>query len=543
MNSELPVGTEALLAERGRLESLLAASEDWRALSQLKSRQDRGEGLSAVNAPRLEALLLDALAQNPFFNRYKAVCAALDAGSRGPNPAATGTAPSNSESTVDDLTRIRGVDGNMARSLRSLGVWTYSQIAEWTSVDIHRVANELGIGKAIHSQNWIEQAALLALANPRQAPPRILLPESTVTKPIAAPPLLPPLRAAPPIVLPKLAPLPPVAQLAPEVQAPASSKLVAAEGPSQLQPATVLATSEKPGLVVAIASAVQNSLPKPPQFALVPPAAASANTETLAPPKPLAANIIAVQATVALRAPPKPFVVTRASLATLPSENPPALTPASQTAVAQPQLASNTALMATTAAAPVVAKAPPIPVVTIAAAAQPSVVVPTMTITEAIAYAAAAARSSQKTATDTPPAVARPEAAPATAKASSPPPFPAPPVSVPSRPLGAPPPLPAGFTPPEPPPVKSVIKPRPLRQEATPRAISIDRDREELAAFNGNVEEASVEIVRKSAPVSQPSPRAVLAATVPVAPDAAAQRDALRTPTPIGRFLKALTGN
>ena len=77
MKFELPVGQEALLSERERLESLLSESEDWRALMQLKSRQERGEGLSAVNAARLEALLVDALAENPVYGRYKAVSYAL----------------------------------------------------------------------------------------------------------------------------------------------------------------------------------------------------------------------------------------------------------------------------------------------------------------------------------------------------------------------------------------------------------------------------------------------------------------------------------
>jgi hypothetical protein len=82
------------------------------------------------------------------------------------------------------------------------------------------------------------------------------------------------------------------------------------------------------------------------------------------------------------------------------------------------------------------------------------------------------------------------------------------------------------------------------RTEPTPRALAIDREREELGVFNGNIEEASVEIVRKSAPVAQPSPKVALAATAAAAQEIAQQRDVpARVATPIGRFLKALTGN
>jgi hypothetical protein len=74
--------------------------------------------------------------------------------------------------------------------------------------------------------------------------------------------------------------------------------------------------------------------------------------------------------------------------------------------------------------------------------------------------------------------------------------------------------------------------------------LAIDREREELGVFSGNIEEASVEIVRKSAPVAQPPPKVALAAAAAAAQEAVQQRDMpVRGATPIGRFLKALTGN
>ena len=76
MSTTLPITPDALLGERDRLEGLLQASEDWRALGQLRARH--GDDLTAVSAARLEALLLGALAENPFYQRYTSVAAALE---------------------------------------------------------------------------------------------------------------------------------------------------------------------------------------------------------------------------------------------------------------------------------------------------------------------------------------------------------------------------------------------------------------------------------------------------------------------------------
>ena len=174
MKSNVPVGAEPLIAERSRLENLLQASEDWRALQQLRSRTERGEGLSAVSSQNLEAMLVDALAENPFFGPYKSVCLAIDRLSNGQVPnvhAKSGVAAvSNAEPSLDNLTRIRGVDGTLARRLKDMDITTFAEIAEWRSSDIQRVSSELGVGKQIYGQNWIEQAALLALTSPNKAP-------------------------------------------------------------------------------------------------------------------------------------------------------------------------------------------------------------------------------------------------------------------------------------------------------------------------------------------------------------------------------------
>ena len=594
MSSELPVGSEALLAERGRLESLLAASEDWRALLQLKSRQERGEGLSAVNAARLEALLIDALSENPFYGRYKAVCAALNGDGPRERSSDAHTVPAEQEPAVDELTRIRGVDAATAKRLRGLGVWSYAQISEWTSLDIHRVTNDLGLGKLIHSQNWIEQAALLALANPRATLAAKVAPAAAVTKPGAAASPVQAQQFVQPVVLPKQEPLPVSAvaarvaltESAPRV-VPLPAVKVQAQPPAspapppQQQRTVAPAVEVKPPAAVVAAPAPQpvartpepavtveyaapgdgaaRILPMPPtplRVASAPVVVAKPEPQVTPKPaieavKPQPAQQSAVQ-DYPHRQPPKPFVVTRASLPVRPAE------PIAPANVAPSQVSAAVPAPVVGKAAPVVAppisKPPAIPAGPVAAAASAASAAPTMTIMEAIAYAAAAARSSQRphsdTATGQSPADAANGASNGTvqlAKPAAPPPIPAAASTVSPSPT-APPPIPAGAAPAVAKTEAAPPKPRIIVKPETPRAIAIDRDREELGGLNTNmnIEEASVEIVRKATPGAAISPKTALATAVAAAQasaQAAGQTDAPRTATPIGRFLKALSGN
>lgn len=65
--------------------------------------------------------------------------------------------------TADDLTAIRGIDRSVAAELLNMGVVRYAQIAQWDSSQVRLVSNQLALGRRLSQQNWIEQAALLAL--------------------------------------------------------------------------------------------------------------------------------------------------------------------------------------------------------------------------------------------------------------------------------------------------------------------------------------------------------------------------------------------
>ena len=187
MSTTLPITPDALLGERDRLEGLLQASEDWRALGQLRARH--GDDLTAVSAARLEALLLDALAANPFYQRYTSVAAALERcgngiaqyGSSHANGGLNGAGPA-----LDDLKKIRGIDSGLERRLHALDIRSFEQIADWGAADVRHISDTLGLGRQISAQNWIEQAAMLAragLATPAPvkkvdaaSPPKVVLP-------------------------------------------------------------------------------------------------------------------------------------------------------------------------------------------------------------------------------------------------------------------------------------------------------------------------------------------------------------------------------
>ena len=70
--------------------------------------------------------------------------------------------PAAPPASIDDLTRIRAIDGELAAKLNELGVTRYAEIAGWTSEDVHTASDLLGFDGRIERENWIEQAQILA---------------------------------------------------------------------------------------------------------------------------------------------------------------------------------------------------------------------------------------------------------------------------------------------------------------------------------------------------------------------------------------------
>ena len=74
------------------------------------------------------------------------------------------------QSDVDDLTRIDGIDRNIALQLRSQGVKTFADIAGWTLVDLAVISSTLKLGNVPHEQDWIGQAARLCQSGAAEPP-------------------------------------------------------------------------------------------------------------------------------------------------------------------------------------------------------------------------------------------------------------------------------------------------------------------------------------------------------------------------------------
>jgi predicted flap endonuclease-1-like 5' DNA nuclease len=76
---------------------------------------------------------------------------------------------------LDDLTRIRGIDVELKERLIRYGIHTFAAIAAWTPEDIRGVNQSFGFQGRIESENWVEQAQILARGGdvgqvPKRAP-------------------------------------------------------------------------------------------------------------------------------------------------------------------------------------------------------------------------------------------------------------------------------------------------------------------------------------------------------------------------------------
>jgi predicted flap endonuclease-1-like 5' DNA nuclease len=63
---------------------------------------------------------------------------------------------------ADDLKRIRGIDQALEDRLHGVGVRRFAEIASWSSEDVVRMNQSLGLVGRIEQENWIEQADILA---------------------------------------------------------------------------------------------------------------------------------------------------------------------------------------------------------------------------------------------------------------------------------------------------------------------------------------------------------------------------------------------
>ncbi|MBX2847879.1 MAG: hypothetical protein KTR16_06150 [Acidiferrobacterales bacterium] len=62
---------------------------------------------------------------------------------------------------VDDLKRIKGIGGVIEKTLHELGVYQFSQVAEWSNDNVAWVENFIAFPGRIDREGWINQAKTL----------------------------------------------------------------------------------------------------------------------------------------------------------------------------------------------------------------------------------------------------------------------------------------------------------------------------------------------------------------------------------------------
>jgi len=105
----------------------------------------------------------------------------------------------------DDLTLIRGIDVPTQRQLATMGIVRFADIAGWSAADVAKISAALGSKNRVASENWVEQAQVLAkggvtrFARERSATPKLAQPSADegAAKPIVPEAPATPVSAAP----------------------------------------------------------------------------------------------------------------------------------------------------------------------------------------------------------------------------------------------------------------------------------------------------------------------------------------------------------
>lgn len=162
---------QVLSRERARLAELLEHEPGWRALEDLAAREARGEWLDGAQRAAERARLETLLSVNTVYLAWRKlgeVIRLLEPSTPAPLVAAppeqepeTNSAPAAVVADASPLMRIKGMDEATAHRLGEAGVTSLAQIAAWTAKDVKSLRKQLGLGRRLSQQGWIEQAALL----------------------------------------------------------------------------------------------------------------------------------------------------------------------------------------------------------------------------------------------------------------------------------------------------------------------------------------------------------------------------------------------
>ncbi len=203
MTTELAQQLIRLDEERARLNGLLARHPAWLELCQLDQEPAPADAASFAEHARRRDDLERQFSGNPDYDAHRNVVLAIAKlqdksaarSSVGDDATKTGelsgigggvsrsatihdalpghrdvAADQSANAAPDDLTRIRRIDRALAVALVARGVRSFAQMAAFGAADVRSLAVALGLGRRISQENWIEQAAVLALKQRARAP-------------------------------------------------------------------------------------------------------------------------------------------------------------------------------------------------------------------------------------------------------------------------------------------------------------------------------------------------------------------------------------
>ncbi len=154
--------------DASRLESALDRANE----RILELEASRGAGRTQVESASRIALPPELDASNDALGHGSGLHAAMDGFECRVSLEATGRLDVNGTylyDETDDLRAIKGVGPAIEKTLHELGIFRYSQIAEMSEFDIHRVAERLkGFRSRIYREDWIGQARELQFRRSRR---------------------------------------------------------------------------------------------------------------------------------------------------------------------------------------------------------------------------------------------------------------------------------------------------------------------------------------------------------------------------------------
>jgi len=67
----------------------------------------------------------------------------------------------SSSNLKNDLTKIKGIDEDLEKKLYELGIFTFNQIASWSSKNCEWIENFISLPNYARQNHWVEQAKIL----------------------------------------------------------------------------------------------------------------------------------------------------------------------------------------------------------------------------------------------------------------------------------------------------------------------------------------------------------------------------------------------